>query len=214
MSAVLPLSKAPSLVQQAHWTDRIAHAVLLLVTVALFVFLALPLFLILVKALQAPDGSFIGLANFVSYLASPSLLQSLWHSVWVSLLVTVITVPLAFVFAYAMTRSCMPFKGLFRTITLVPLLAPSLLSAISLIYWFGNQGAGARVPAGVRLRQHLRRARGRHRRVLRGLSACADDPDHCPVARRCAPLRSRRRRLAPRPGAASSRSRCRARSTA
>ncbi len=49
--------------------------------------------------------------------------------------------PLAFVFAYAMTRSCMPFKGLFRTITLVPLLAPSLLSAISLIYWFGNQGA-------------------------------------------------------------------------
>jgi iron(III) transport system permease protein len=29
---------------------------------------------------------------------------------------------------------------LFRGITLVPLLAPSLLSAISLIYWFGNQG--------------------------------------------------------------------------
>ena len=48
--------------------------------------------------------------------------------------------PLAFGFAYALTRSCMPAKGLFRTITLIPLLAPSLLSAISLIYWFGNQG--------------------------------------------------------------------------
>jgi iron(III) transport system permease protein len=34
----------------------------------------------------------------------------------------------------------MPFKPLFRGITLMPLLAPSLLSAISLIYWFGNQG--------------------------------------------------------------------------
>ena len=141
MSAVLPLPKAPAVVQRAHWSDRIAHAALLLVTVALFVFLALPLFLILIKALQAPDGSFIGLANFASYLASPSLLQSLWHSVWVSALVTLVTVPLAFGFAYAMTRSRMPFKGLFRTITLVPLLAPSLLSAISLIYWFGNQGA-------------------------------------------------------------------------
>jgi len=141
MSAVLPLPKAPAVVQRAHWTDRIAHAALLLVTVALFVFLALPLFLILIKALQAPDGSFIGLGNFTSYLASPSLLQSLWHSVWVSALVTLVTVPLAFGFAYAMTRSRMPFKGLFRTITLVPLLAPSLLSAISLIYWFGNQGA-------------------------------------------------------------------------
>jgi iron(III) transport system permease protein len=34
----------------------------------------------------------------------------------------------------------MPLKALFRGITLIPLLAPSLLSAISLIYWFGNQG--------------------------------------------------------------------------
>ena len=48
--------------------------------------------------------------------------------------------PLAFGFAYALARSCMPAKGMFRTIALIPLLAPSLLSAISLIYWFGNQG--------------------------------------------------------------------------
>jgi iron(III) transport system permease protein len=58
----------------------------------------------------------------------------------VSGVVTLITLPLAFVAAYALTRSCMPYKALFRGITLVPLLAPSLLSAISLIYWFGNQG--------------------------------------------------------------------------
>ena len=34
----------------------------------------------------------------------------------------------------------MPGKTIFRAISLIPLLAPSLLSAISLIYWFGNQG--------------------------------------------------------------------------
>ena len=34
-----------------------------------------------------------------------------WNSVWVSALVTVITVPLAFGFAYALTRSCMPLQG-------------------------------------------------------------------------------------------------------
>ena len=53
---------------------------------------------------------------------------------------TLVTVPLAFGFAYALARSCIPAKGLFRTIALIPLLAPTLLSAISLIYWFGNQG--------------------------------------------------------------------------
>jgi iron(III) transport system permease protein len=56
------------------------------------------------------------------------------------LLVTVVAVPMAFCFAYALARSCIPGKGVFRTIALIPLLAPTLLSAISLIYWFGNQG--------------------------------------------------------------------------
>jgi iron(III) transport system permease protein len=140
VSAVLPASSLPALRQRAHWTDRIAHAALLLVVLALVVFLALPLASILVKSLQNSDGAFVGLVNFTSYLATPSLLTSLWHSVWVSLMVTLITLPLTFGFAYALSRSCMPFKSLFRTIALVPLLAPSLLSALSLIYWFGNQG--------------------------------------------------------------------------
>jgi iron(III) transport system permease protein len=135
-SAVLPLPH-----QRSHWTDRIAHAGLLLIVALLLVGLVAPLFAILGQSLQTPEGGFAGLDNFIRYLATPALLQSVWNSVWVSLAVTVVTVPLAFGFAYALTRSCMPLKGLFRTITLVPLLAPSLLSAISLIYWFGNQGA-------------------------------------------------------------------------
>ena len=49
--------------------------------------------------------------------------------------------PLAFTFAYALTRSCMPGKGVFRLIALTPILAPSMLAAISFIQWFGNQGA-------------------------------------------------------------------------
>ena len=142
MSAVLPASpSAPRAVRQrAHWSDRVAHAALLLITLVLVVFLALPLASILVKALQDSAGAFIGVTNFTSYLTSLALLQSLWNSVWVSALVTLVTLPLAFGFAYALTRSCMPFKTWLRTIALVPLLAPSLLSALSLIYWFGNQG--------------------------------------------------------------------------
>ena len=140
MSAVLPLPATRALRQRAHWTDRIAHAVMLVIVAALVVFLALPLATILGKALQNANGDFVGLANFASYLKTPSLLQSFTNSVWVAALVTLLTVPLAFGFAYALARSCIPQKGMFRTIALIPLLAPSLLSALSLIYWFGNQG--------------------------------------------------------------------------
>lgn len=132
---------APAVRQRAHWTDRVAHLGLALGAMLLVAFLALPLLAILQQALQGKAGEFVWFANFIGYAKTPALLESLWNSLWVSTLVTFIAVPLAFVFAYALARSCMPLKALFRGITLIPLLAPSLLSAISLIYWFGNQGA-------------------------------------------------------------------------
>jgi iron(III) transport system permease protein len=139
MAATLPVTlTAPR--QRVHWTERFAHAALLLVALALLAFLAAPLLTILLKAIEDSQGRFVGLANFVAYAKTPALLQSLWNSVWVSVLVTLVTIPTAFGFAYALTRSGMRLKWVARTITLVPLLAPSLLAAISLIYWFGNQG--------------------------------------------------------------------------
>ncbi|MEO5670349.1 MAG: putative 2-aminoethylphosphonate ABC transporter permease subunit [Ramlibacter sp.] len=140
MAAVLPAAGAAPVRQSAHWTDRIAHIALTLVALTLVAFLALPLLTILAQALQGKGGEFVALDNFIAYARNPSLLGSLWNSLWVSAIVTAVAVPLAFGFAYALTRSCMPLKPLFRGITLIPLLAPSLLSAISLIYWFGNQG--------------------------------------------------------------------------
>ncbi len=126
--------------QRVPASTRVAHALLALVAAALLVFLAAPLAMVLLQSLQDASGGFAGLANFVAYARTPALLDSLWNSVWVSVVVTGVTIPTAFVFAYALARSCMPARQLARGITLVPLLAPSLLSAISLIYWFGNQG--------------------------------------------------------------------------
>jgi iron(III) transport system permease protein len=121
--------------------QRLAQALLLAACAALVLFLLAPLVSILVKSVQDKDGAFVGLAHFREYLQSPSLLESAWNTVWVASVVTLITVPLAFTFAYALTRSCMPGRGVFRLIALTPILAPSMLAAISFIQWFGNQGA-------------------------------------------------------------------------
>lgn len=135
------LPAAPTL--RLHWTDWLARGGLLALAGLLGVGLMGPLLALLGQAFEpgVVDGQRQGAwQHFAAYLGSPALLDSLWHSLWVSVLVTLIVLPLAFTFAYALTRSAMPAKGLFRTLSLVPLLAPSLLSAISLIYWFGNQG--------------------------------------------------------------------------
>ena len=47
---------------------------------------------------------------------------------------------MAFLFAFGLTRTCMPFKTTFKVLGMLPILAPSLLPAISMIYLFGNQG--------------------------------------------------------------------------
>ena len=120
---------------------RIAQALLLLACAALVVFLLAPLTAILVKSVEDRSGAFVGFAQFRDYLASAALVQSVLNTIFVAVLVTVITVPLAFTFAYALTRSCMPGKSAFRLIALTPILAPSMLAAISFIQWFGNQGA-------------------------------------------------------------------------
>jgi len=126
--------------QRADPRDWAGHAALLVILVGLLWFLAAPLAALLIQSLEDRSGAFVGLRNFVAYMQTPALAQSLWNSVWVAAAVTLAAVPAAFVFAYALTRSCMPLKGVFRTVALTPLLAPSLLAAISFIYWFGNQG--------------------------------------------------------------------------
>ncbi|MEO7940058.1 MAG: putative 2-aminoethylphosphonate ABC transporter permease subunit [Burkholderiaceae bacterium] len=102
--------------------------------------LILPLWWLLSKSFEDHDGNFIGLANYVVYFSTPSLFASVWNSLFIALLSTAIVLPLAFVYAYALQRSCMRWKGLFQGLALIPILAPSLLPAISLIYLFGNQG--------------------------------------------------------------------------
>jgi len=58
----------------------------------------------------------------------------------VSSLTAVIVTTLAFGFAFALTRTNMPFKSFFKVIGFAPLLMPSVIKAISLVYFFGNQG--------------------------------------------------------------------------
>jgi len=118
-----------------------ARGGIVLLLVALVVFLTVPLAMILVRSVEGRGGEFVGIANFVQYVQSPALAQSTWNTLTFAAWTTAVTVPLAFLFAYAIQRSCIPFKGLWRNIALIPILAPSLLAAISFIYLFGNQGA-------------------------------------------------------------------------
>ncbi|MDP3425114.1 MAG: putative 2-aminoethylphosphonate ABC transporter permease subunit [Burkholderiaceae bacterium] len=112
---------------------------LVLAALVLAVFLLLPMGALLGHSVLDARGNW-SLQRFHEVLTAPGMADASWNTFWVALVVTGITVPLAFLYAYAIQRSCMPFKGLWRVLGLSPLLGPSLVGAIAFIQWFGTQG--------------------------------------------------------------------------
>jgi len=82
----------------------------------------------------------VGLDNYITYFTSPALFGSIENSLKIAVISTAITLVLAFGFAFAMHRTCMPFKGFFKLVAMMPILVPSLLPGIALVYMFGTQG--------------------------------------------------------------------------
>ncbi|MEJ6006680.1 putative 2-aminoethylphosphonate ABC transporter permease subunit [Paucibacter sp. AS339] len=140
-SLLVPAAKPTWAASWTLWRERAPLALLLgLGLLLLLLSIALPVGSLLTLSFFDAEGRFVGIANFVQYAASPNVGRSLFNSLWLSGLSALISVSLAYVYAYALTQTCMPGRRLFRALALLPVLAPSLLMAISLIYLFGNQG--------------------------------------------------------------------------
>lgn len=122
---------------QEEWVQKSALVLMLLV---LLVVILIPLFTLFSKAFMDAHGNYIGLENFVRYFTTPALLQSLTNTLYISVVSSVISVAGAFLFAYALTRTGIRGKGIFKTIVLLPLFAPTMMHGIGLTYLFGNQG--------------------------------------------------------------------------
>jgi len=120
--------------------DWIMRATMIGIGVFLLVAVLFPLYAMMSKSVENSDGDFIGFANFAEYFSTPALFNSAFNSLSISILTTAVVLLTTFVYAYALTRTCMPFKWFFKLVAVIPLLTPSLLGGISLIYWFGNQG--------------------------------------------------------------------------
>jgi iron(III) transport system permease protein len=123
----------------SHWQDHLPAWLLAAAALALCVFLLLPIATLLAGSVQDAAGHF-SLSRFSEFAATAGMLTAVWNTLWIAAVVTLITVPLAFVYAYAIQRACVPFTGLWRIVGLSALLGPSLVGAISFIQWFGTQG--------------------------------------------------------------------------
>ena len=120
--------------------DRAMRLFILVIAIYLVIALAFPLYVMFSKSLENSQGAFVGFQNYLEYFNTPALVYSIQNSLFIGVVTTTITVTIAFILAYALTRSRMPGKPVFKTIAMIPILVPSLLPGIALIYLFGRQG--------------------------------------------------------------------------
>ena len=78
-----------SMIATSHSFERwIALSALCGLIVLLFIIIAMPLWSLLSKSMQDQAGTYIGLANFITYFATPVLVQALSNSLWVAVITT------------------------------------------------------------------------------------------------------------------------------
>jgi len=113
--------------------------ILLLGFMALF--LILPVGLLLAKGFFDPiSGAWSGLEQHRKYLTDPRILGIFRNTLGVAFATACCATILAALFAYSLTRTCLPGARWFRYLAMLPLYAPTMLFGIAIIALFGNQG--------------------------------------------------------------------------
>lgn len=79
-------------------------------------------------------------AEYAAVWSLPRWMRALWNSLYMMVISGVSCTAIAFVFAYTMTRLNVPLKKFFRFITLLPIVSPPFIVALSYILLFGVQG--------------------------------------------------------------------------
>ena len=120
--------------------DRVFIAVCLLVPLAaLGLFFIYPLATVVRRSVTEPGGT-IGFGNFATILHSTSFWRATAHSLTMSSTTTAVVLLLGLVVAFALRRCRVPASTLVMGAVTLPLLMPSLVQGLGLIFLLGRNG--------------------------------------------------------------------------
>jgi iron(III) transport system permease protein len=102
----------------------------------LLVFVVWPVLRVLAMSVTGP----LGVAQYAAFFNSWRLARILVNSLFVSAVSTIVTMAIALVLAYAVTRTTVPGKRFVSLMSLLPLISPPFLVSLSFILLFGRNG--------------------------------------------------------------------------
>jgi len=104
----------------------------------LAIFLLYPILAVLIKSIKGPQG--LTLSYYAKFFAKGYYFRSLINTLELGFINTIVCLIMGFCMAYLTTRGPLPLRKPLKFITMMPLIAPPYLFAISLIILFGRNG--------------------------------------------------------------------------
>lgn len=108
---------------------------LLVVIIAIILFVGIFVIYPVICVITVP-----GLEDYAKLFTRARWAKAITNSLYMTLVSTLSCTAVAFLFAYVIARLNVPFKGLFRFVTLLPIVSPPFIVALSYILLFGVQG--------------------------------------------------------------------------
>lgn len=94
---------------------------------------------------------FPGVEDYMQLFGKARWFKAIKNSLFMTLISTVSCTTIAFLFAYVIARLDVPCKGLFKFVTLLPIVSPPFIVALSYILLFGVQGIITKQLLGLRV---------------------------------------------------------------
>lgn len=121
-------------------SDKLLAAVCVLIPlIGLTLFFLYPMVIVFLRSITTADGGY-GLGNYGEVLASKGFWRATQNSMVIGLTTTLISVFLGFIIAHGLHRCAFRGKWIIRGVIVLPLLAPSLVQALGLIFLLGRNG--------------------------------------------------------------------------
>jgi iron(III) transport system permease protein len=105
--------------------ERLPSLLLLLMTGLLLLGIVLPIATLLMQSAWDTEGQTLSLSHYRAFFAQAHVGTLVLRSVGLAAAAATLSVALAYGFAYALNLSAMPGKALFRSLALLPLMAPA-----------------------------------------------------------------------------------------
>lgn len=118
---------------------------LIISVIFLYGFVVYPIFQVMVVGFGADT-----LPLYVELLQQPQTRQTIFNTVYVGVSVATFGTMAAFFLAYAQVKLAIPFKRFFHLVTIMPIIAPPFVMAMSIITLFGRSGMITKGLLGIR----------------------------------------------------------------